>query len=151
MNCHSCNADLSERGSFGKEGGEKARCTNCRDVLEKNASACVECGTKIGHQNEPSAVPYATNGTSSFVLPPNRNTLNFHEDKNSRRFEASLTDEALTSIGDVFGHLFTQRDGHKVIPALHRRKGFDQPPLPLPALSVPKDAADEAAVVTASS
>jgi len=76
--------------------------------LEPGAIACVECGTRIGQPVEAadgSAQGYATSTTT---LAPNRNTLSYQEDRNSRRFEASLTDSAMHGLGDVFGELFAR-------------------------------------------
>ncbi len=112
MDCPHCSTPLSERGSFCKACGGQARCLNCKAVLEQGAAACVECGTKIGGagtKSEPDA-----NVTSSPLA--GRNTLTFHENKDSRSFEASLTDGAMQSLGGVFGDLFAQR-GTVRIPA----------------------------------
>jgi hypothetical protein len=38
-----------------------------------------------------------------------RNTLSYHEDRNTRRLEASLTDQAMQGLGDVLGDFFIQR------------------------------------------
>jgi hypothetical protein len=43
------------------------------------------------------------------TLSPQRNTLTYHEDRNSRSFEASLTDPAMQGLGDVLGEFFAQR------------------------------------------
>ena len=78
---------------------------SCRAVLEADANACVECGVKL---NQSGAVPTSTPLTTA-EGSPGRNTLSFQEDKNNRRFEASLTDVAMQSLGGVFGDLFAQR------------------------------------------
>jgi hypothetical protein len=105
MDCPHCSTPLSERGSFCKACGGQTRCLSCKAVLEPGATACVECGTKIGEagaQREP--------GASALSTPvAGRNTLTFHEDKDGRSFEASLTDDAMHSLGGVFGDLFAQR------------------------------------------
>jgi hypothetical protein len=109
MNCPTCAEPLAERGVFCKACAAQARCMKCRELLEPGATACVECGTRIGQPVE------AANGTaqgaasSVSALPANRNTLTYNEDRNSRRFEASLTDSAMHGLGDVFGELFAQR------------------------------------------
>lgn len=106
MNCPHCSEVLSERGAYCKACAGQARCMNCREVLEPGAAACVECGTRIeqtghdAHQNVAQDVP---------ALSPNRNTLNYSEDRSSRKFEASLTDSAMHGLGDVFAELFAQR------------------------------------------
>ncbi len=98
MNCPHCAELLAERGFFCKACGEQARCMKCLAVLEPQAIACVECGTRIGQPVE------AANGTtahthSALSATPahNRNTLRYHEDRSSRRFEASLTDSAVSA------------------------------------------------------
>jgi hypothetical protein len=109
MNCPTCAEPLAERGVFCKACAAQARCMKCRELLEPGAIACVECGTRIGPPVE------AANGTgqgsapSASALPANRNTLTYNEDRNSRCFEASLTDSAMHGLGDVFGELFAQR------------------------------------------
>jgi hypothetical protein len=106
MNCPHCAEPLAERGVFCKACAGQARCTQCREVLEPGAIACVECGTRIGQPMD------ASDGapTIAAAMPPgNRNTLSYQEDRNSRRFEASLTDSAMHGLGDVFGELFAQR------------------------------------------
>jgi hypothetical protein len=82
--------------------------------LEPGAAACVECGTRFGQAVE------GSNGTPTHgdatPIPPNRNTLTYHEDRNSRKFEASLTDSAMHGLGDVFGELFAQRGIGRTVP-----------------------------------
>lgn len=86
----------------------------CRELLEPGAGACVECGTRVGQAFE------GANGTTAHreatPIPANRNTLTYHEDKNSRKFEASLTDSAMHGLGDVFGELFAQRGVGRSVP-----------------------------------
>jgi len=72
----------------------------------------VECGTRVGQpgdgvrENAAQVTP---------ALSPNRNTLSYSEDRNSRKFEASLTDSAMHGLGDVFGELFAQRGVERVV------------------------------------
>jgi predicted amidophosphoribosyltransferase len=99
MNCPHCAEPLAERGVFCKACAGQAKCIKCREVLEPGAVACVECGTRIGTPVD------ATDGMPTFATAApasNRNTLNYQEDRNSRRFEASLTDSAMHGLGDVF-------------------------------------------------
>ena len=120
MTCPNCAEPLGERGFFCKACANQARCMKCREVLEPGAAACVECGTRIGQtvegangetQPQPDATP----------VPANRNTLTYHEDRNSRKFEASLTDSAMQGLGDVFGELFAQRGvGRTIAPGAGR-------------------------------
>lgn len=50
---------------------------------------------------------------------PSKNTLSFHEDRSSRRFDAALTEHAMASLGDLFGELLVQR-GHIRVPPTAR-------------------------------
>lgn len=114
MNCPTCAEPLAERGVFCKACAGQARCIKCRELLEPGAIACVECGTRIGQPVE------AANGATQGHAPttatpaPNRNTLSYQEDRNSRRFEASLTDSAMHGLGDVFGELFARAGSARV-------------------------------------
>lgn len=112
MNCPNCGEPLAERGVFCKACATQAKCIKCQAILEPGAIACVECGTRIGDDPvDPS------NGatTSSHPVPPNRNNLSYREDRNSRHFEASLTDSAMHGLGDVFAELFAQRGVGRVV------------------------------------
>jgi hypothetical protein len=106
MNCPHCAEPLAERGVFCKACAGQARCVKCRELLEPGAIACVECGTRIG---QPVEAPDGAQPVAAAMPAPNRNTLSYQEDRNSRRFEASLTDSAMHGLGDVFGELFAQR------------------------------------------
>jgi hypothetical protein len=118
MNCPHCSEALSERGVFCKACASQARCMSCREVLEPGASACVECGTRLGQSGDGAHKDVAQDAP---VLPPNRNTLSYSEDRNSRKFEASLTDSAMHGLGNVFGELFAQRGvGRVVVPGTAR-------------------------------
>lgn len=115
MTCPNCAEPLGERGYFCKACAGQARCMKCREILEAAAAACVECGTRIGQPIE------GANATSQpardiAAIPANRNTLTYHEDRNSRNFEASLTDNAMQGLGEVFGELFAQRGVGRQIP-----------------------------------
>lgn len=109
MNCPACNQLLSERGAYCKSCGIQARCLKCREVLEPESMACVECGTIIAASSN-------GNGTHHSVtapIAPDRNTISYQEDRNSRRFDASLSDKAIEGLGGVFGDLFIQRGAVK--------------------------------------
>ncbi len=110
MNCPSCAESLSERGFFCKACAAQARCMRCREVLEAGAAACVECGTRIGHRDSVPASDAPPVTTPVVTMPPNRNTLTYREDRNSRSFDASLTDSAMHGLGDVFGELFARAE-----------------------------------------
>jgi len=119
MNCPSCGEQLSERGYFCKACATQARCMNCRELLETSAVACVECGTRIGQRNGASPIDHQPTDGSVTSMPPNRNTLTYREDRNSRTFDASLTDSAMENLGDVFGELFARAGGRP--PQTHHR------------------------------
>ncbi len=76
---------------------------SCRALLEPSALACVECGIKVG-ESDKSATTHGGEAIQS-----GRNSLSFQEDRNTRKFEASLTDTAMQALGGVFGDLFAQR------------------------------------------
>lgn len=121
MNCPNCAEPLGERGFFCKVCAGQARCMKCRELLEPDAAACVECGTRVGLTVD------GANGTATQTypggvpIPANRNTLTYHEDRNSRSFEASLTDSAMDGLGDVFGELFAQPGvGRTILPGGQR-------------------------------
>ncbi len=105
MNCPTCGSALSERGFFCKACAAQARCFSCKEILEPEAAACVECGTTVGSRPA-NGVPSATNIATA---PAHRNTIAFREDRNSRSFEASLTDHAMQGIGGVLGEFIVQR------------------------------------------
>lgn len=118
MNCPHCSEELSDRGVFCKACAGQARCMSCREALEPGAAACVECGTRVGQPGDGVREIIAQD---ALALSPNRNTLSYSEDRNSRKFEASLTDSAMHGLGDVFGELFAQRGvGRVVLPAAAR-------------------------------
>jgi len=84
----------------------------CRELLESGAVACVECGTRTGQRPEQAITDAAVSST----IAVNRNTLSYHEDRNTRRFDASLTDEAMQGLGDVLGDFFIQRGTVRTTP-----------------------------------
>jgi hypothetical protein len=91
---------------------------NCREVLEPGAAACVECGTRVGQPGDGARENTAQDASP---LSPTRNTLSYSEDRNTRKFEASLTDSAMHGLGDVFAELFAQRGvGRVVLPTAAR-------------------------------
>lgn len=109
MNCPNCAEPLAERGYFCKVCASQARCLKCRELLEPSAAACVECGTRIGQPADGADGTARQTGAGGEPIPVNRNTLSYQEDRNSRKFEASLTDSAMHGLSDVFGELFAQR------------------------------------------
>jgi hypothetical protein len=123
MQCPSCGSLLSERGFFCKACGNQEKCMACRELLETDAVACVECGARVGARPEqPANVAVAS---APGALAANRNNISYREDRNSRLCEASLTDEAMQSLGDVFGELFARRDATKTAAALRRHLAED--------------------------
>jgi hypothetical protein len=114
MTCPHCAEPLVERGVFCKACAGQARCMKCRELLEPGAIACVECGTRIGQSVE-AATGTASHPALTVTMQPNRNTLSYQEDRNSRRFEASLTDSAMHGLGDVFGELFARAGTTRVV------------------------------------
>lgn len=133
MNCPTCAQALSERGSFCKFCGAQARCLTCREILEPDAVACVECGAKVGVR--PNADP------PSLAPAVQRNTLTYREDRNSRHFEASLTDNAIQGLGSVLGDVFIQRGAIRPQPSARTESIVDSQ-IPLP-LSPPTDTAHQ--------
>lgn len=109
VNCPKCNASLVERGSFCKSCGAQARCLNCKDLLEPDAVACVECGTLVS-QGKNGAAPILR----AEPVAAKRNTISFHEDRNSRTFSASLTDEAIGSMSDPLAEFFVHRGAQRI-------------------------------------
>jgi hypothetical protein len=111
MNCPKCNIALAERGSFSKVCGAQTRCLNCKDFLEPDASACVECGTLITR---------GKNGGGTVLqaepIDAKRNTISYHEDRNSRTLTASLTDDAIGGMSESFAEFFVQRGGQRTTP-----------------------------------
>lgn len=108
MNCPKCSTALGGRGSFCKACGAQTRCLNCKDLLEPDAAACVECGTLVGHGKD--------GGSPVLQAEPlgaTRNTISYHEDRNSRTFSASLTNEAIGSMSDPLAEFFVQRGAQR--------------------------------------
>src|SRR5215467_12730173 len=116
MTCPNCAEPLAERGVFCKACAGQARCMKCRELLEPGAMACVECGTRVGQPVDGADGTATQTHPVASTIPVNRNTLSYHEDRNSRRVEASLTDAAMHGLGDVFGELFAQRGVGRVTP-----------------------------------
>jgi hypothetical protein len=122
QNCPSCTNPLAERGFFCASCAVQVRCKVCREPLEKNARACIMCGTPIGTgEAGPSA-----NGHSSPM-----NTLELQEDTRSRSLRISFTDAAIGSVGETVNHLVLD----KLAPRGSRSfKGVDAPLPTVPQL-----------------
>lgn len=97
-----CGSALPERAIFCSACAKQARCKACRDWLEANARACVNCGTLVGE---------AISGHGDEWLTPSAaiNTLNFQEDKAGRTVNFRFTDAAMASIGDTLLYALDQR------------------------------------------
>jgi hypothetical protein len=129
MDCPLCGEVLAERGFFCKACAGQVRCKTCRELLEPQAIACVECGTRIGVSSTANDAP---GNTVSGDLPAHRNTLAYEETRNSRTFQASLTDTAIQGLGEVFADFFTPRVAGR--PPTHSRRFVSEGPmLPAPA------------------
>ena len=130
MNCPNCSEPISERGCFCKSCGSQTRCRQCREILESGAVACVECGARVGE---------GSNGAktqSVGALSAQRNTISYQEDRNSRTFSASLTDNAIQGLGDALSDFFGQRGNSKaaaIRPVPQRAPEVSEHPKELPA------------------
>jgi hypothetical protein len=100
QDCPSCGKALSERGYFCAACAVQARCKQCNELLEKDAQACVMCGTTVvaGTANP------AANGSGSPM-----NTLELQEDTRSRSLRISFTDAAIGSIGETVNRLVSDK------------------------------------------
>ena len=123
MNCPSCEMLLAERGFYCQACGSQARCMNCRDVLERGAVACVECGTRVGMRNGNADTAGSVASCTPATNPSaNRNTLKYKEDRNSRSFEASLTDSAMQGVAGVLQDVFTRAGARPPVITRHERQ-----------------------------
>ncbi len=100
QNCPSCGVLLAERGFFCASCAMQVRCKDCRELLEKDARACVMCGATVGA----GAAGNGTNGNA-----PRMNTLELQEDTRSRSLRISFTDTAIGSVGDTVNQLLSDK------------------------------------------
>jgi hypothetical protein len=100
QHCPSCSHLLSERGYFCASCAVQVRCKQCNELLEKDARACVMCGTAVGT----GAASPSVNGNASPM-----NTLELQEDTRSRSLRISFTDAAIGSIGGTVNHLVSDK------------------------------------------
>ena len=100
QHCPSCSHVLSERGYFCASCAVQVRCRQCNELLEKDARACVMCGTAVGVA--------ATNPSVSGSASP-MNTLELQEDTRSRSLRISFTDAAIGSIGGTVNYLVSDK------------------------------------------
>ena len=102
QDCPACGKALSERGYFCATCAVQVRCKQCSELLEKDAQACVMCGTTVGA----GTVNPAANGSGSPM-----NTLELQEDMRSRSLRISFTDAAIGSIGETVNRLVSDKLG----------------------------------------
>ena len=100
QDCPSCGKVLSERGFFCASCAVQVRCKQCKELLDKNAQACVMCGTAVGAGT---TIPLANGSVSPM------NTLELQEDARSRSLRISFTDSAIGSIGDTLNRLVSEK------------------------------------------
>ena len=103
--CLSCKYNLPERAIYCPGCGNQVRCQQCRDILELNARACVTCGTHVCE----AGIASATNNGTVHVHAVN--TLNFKETSESRSLRASLTNTAVSSLGNALSVFIDNRVG----------------------------------------
>jgi len=121
QHCPSCSAILSERGYFCATCAVQVRCKQCGEVLEKDAQACVMCGTATGT----GAASPRVNGNTSPM-----NTLDLQEDTRSRTLRISFTDAAIGSIGETLNQLVSEKLAPRALPSLRTTGGqAGKPPL----------------------
>jgi hypothetical protein len=111
MDCPLCGVALAERGFFCKACAAQVRCKACREVLEVDALACVECGARVSQA--PDGDIASGHSSEAIALDAHRNTLSYHETKNNRIFSASLTDAAIQGLGDSLGGFLLPRGSGK--------------------------------------
>jgi hypothetical protein len=100
QHCPSCSFLLSERGYFCASCAVQVRCKQCNELLEKDARACVMCGTATGM----GAASPNVNGNKSPM-----NTVELQEDTRSRSLRISFTDAAIGSIGETVNQLVSDK------------------------------------------
>ena len=96
QNCPSCGTPLAERGLFCACCAVQVRCKECREFLERDARACIMCGTTVGTG---AAIAIANGNTFQM------NTLELQEDTKSRSVRISFSDAAVGSIGETLNQL----------------------------------------------
>ena len=96
QNCPSCGTPLAERGLFCACCAVQVRCKECREFLERDARACIMCGTTV---DTGAAIAMANDNTFQM------NTLDLQEDTKSRSVRISFSDAAVSSIGETLNQL----------------------------------------------
>jgi hypothetical protein len=92
---------------------------NCKDLLEPDAVACVECGTLVGQRSDGASPD--PHGQPLPATRTNQNTFSYHEDRNGKTFTGSFSNEAVDSMGGSLAEFFAYRAGAPR-PALHRHE-----------------------------
>ena len=105
--CWSCGRSLPERAIFCPQCAVQVRCKACRETLERNARACVACGTLVGESGDPPSGGAAGVGQAI-------NTLELVETNDRRSLRVSCTDAAADSLRDTIGLLIAGRFGTPV-------------------------------------
>jgi hypothetical protein len=95
--CYSCNNELPERGLHCRKCGVRAKCGNCRALLEAGDEFCVECGTAVD-------APALPNGSTAIEKRNKDFNVITYNDRTSN-FSAQLSDNAFES-GTEFLTLF---------------------------------------------
>jgi hypothetical protein len=126
--CAYCESSLPERAVFCPSCAKQARCKECRDLLEPNAKACVDCGTIVGEGT--------LKASFSNSPAPSKNTLILRETKGkaSRELEVGFSDNSVESISEGLIHILVDRLGESSIP----RRGTNGSPLRLTSEAVPE-------------
>jgi len=102
--CPYCGSNLSDRAFFCGACDRQARCRECRELLQPEARICVVCGVATKGLNNSLSV---INGASQ--LSPAVNKLDYEQTRISQSFHASLTDEAISNIGNSLAAFVTGR------------------------------------------
>ncbi len=93
LGCVYCNEPIRPKGFYCPKCGKQTRCKECNEFLEKDANACIYCGTEVS----------AKTSVTGAISQPIMNTVEYHETRSSRSFRATVTDHVGTSISGVLG------------------------------------------------
>ncbi|WP_288424231.1 zinc ribbon domain-containing protein [uncultured Spirosoma sp.] len=93
LGCVYCNEPIREKGFYCPKCGKQVKCKDCKELLEKDANACIYCGSDV----------VAKTQNSSNMSNPVMNVVEYHETRNSRSLRASVTDNVGTSLSGVLG------------------------------------------------
>ncbi|HEX8475383.1 MAG TPA: zinc ribbon domain-containing protein [Pyrinomonadaceae bacterium] len=107
--CPYCQNILSEKSIFCSKCGKQARCKNseCRDLLELDASFCGTCGVPVG---EAGAGQSASSGNTQ--LPAlGYNTIHLEEDRKTLSLHTVLSDDGLASLSNPLSMIIASRMG----------------------------------------